>query len=429
MSDIAISLRNVTKVYRKYASKHRFLTLKSALVEGTIFRDFKPEDVFVVLDDISLDIEKGKTIGIIGENGAGKSTLLKIIAGITKPNRGEVKVNGRVSALIELGAGFHPEISGRENIFINGIILGLSKKEIKEKYDEIVKFAELEDFIDQPVKTYSSGMFMRLGFSVAINVNPDILLVDEVLAVGDASFVPKCLDKINEFKRKKKTIVFVSHDLATVSRITDEAIWISRGKIVMRGYPRKVVDSYLESIAEKEEKKHRIEEEEKKKIEEKAEQKEAKKKEIENRWGDGSVLIENVKLMDLFGKEKFIFSPDDGMIVEMEIFAKERKKDFVFGIAIINGSGITIYGTNTHLEEFKPEKLDKGKHTVRVKIPKLSLINGFYFVDLAVHSKDGTPYDYHHFLHKFRVDSKYKDVGEVRIPHEWSFSDGIIISK
>ncbi len=417
MSDIAISLRNVTKVYRKYASKHRFLTLKSALIEGTIFKDFKPEDVFVVLDDVSLDIEKGKTVGIIGENGAGKSTLLKIIAGITKPNRGEVKVNGRVSALIELGAGFHPEISGRENIFINGIILGLSKKEIKEKYDEIVKFAELEDFIDQPVKTYSSGMFMRLGFSVAINVNPDILLVDEVLAVGDASFVPKCLDKINEFKRKKKTIVFVSHDLETVSRITDEAIWIHRGKIVMRGYPRKVVDSYLESVAEKEEHKHKKEEEQK------------EKKKQENRWGDRSVEIENVKLMDLTGKEKYIYSPDDGMIVEMDVVSKEEKKDFVFGMAIVNGSGITIYGTNTHLEEFKPKVLKKGKHRVRIKIPKLSLINGFYFVDLAVHSKDGTPYDYHHFLHKFRVDSRHRDVGEVRIPHEWSFSDGIIISK
>ncbi len=420
-SDVAVSLKNVTKVYRKFASKHRFLTLKSALVEGTIFKDFNPEDVFVVLDNVSFDVEKGKTIGIIGENGAGKSTILKIIAGITKPNRGSVKVDGRVSALIELGAGFHPEISGRENIFINGIILGLSKKEIKEKFDEIVKFAELEDFIDQPVKTYSSGMFMRLGFSVAINVNPDILLVDEVLAVGDASFVPKCLDKINEFKREKKTIVFVSHDLETVTRITDEAIWIHKGKIVMRGYPRKVVDSYLESIAEKEEKKHKKEDAKKGREEQKGK--------VENRWGDKSVEIYRVRLLDLNGKEKFIFSPEDGMIVEMEIDAHDDKEDFVFGLGILNGSGYTVYGTNTHLEEFKPQILKKGKHRVRIKIPKLSLINGFYFIDLAVHSKEGNPYDYHHLIYKFRVDSRYKDVGNVRIPHEWEFSDGIKIGK
>ena len=173
----------------------------------------------------------GQTLGIIGENGSGKSTLLKILAGIASPPPATVVTQGRISALIELGAGFHPEISGRENIFINGIILGLTRKEIQAKYDEIVRFAELEEFIDHPVKSYSSGMFMRLGFSIAINVNPDILLIDEVLAVGDASFVPKCLDKINEFRRHGKTIIFVSHDLSTVERICDEVIWLKNGQV------------------------------------------------------------------------------------------------------------------------------------------------------------------------------------------------------
>ncbi len=417
MKEIAISLRNIVKAYRKYSSKHRFNTLKSAFIDGTIFRDFKPEEVFMAVNNVSLDIEKGKTVGIIGENGSGKSTLLKIIAGIIRPNRGTVITKGRISALIELGAGFHPEISGRENIFINGIILGLTKKEIKEKYDEIVRFAELEDFIEQPVKTYSSGMFMRLGFSVAINVNPDILLVDEVLAVGDASFVPKCIDKINEFKRSGKTIVFVSHDLETVARITDEAIWMKKGQIVMRGYPRQVVDAYLQDISEKEESKH----------------KEEKKEEsvpVDNkRWGDKSVEIISVKIKDLTGKEKFIYSPEDGMIVELEVKANEEKDDFGFGIGILNGEGHVVYGTNTFLENLMGKKLKKGLHKVVFKISKLNLINGFYFIDVASHSKDGTPYDYHHLLHKFRVDSNKRDVGVYRMNHQWNFDDGIEFRK
>ena len=202
---IAIDVDNVTRVYQKYSARHRFKTFKSAIVKGDFFKSLRPDELVTALDGVNFKVEKGKTFGVIGENGSGKSTLLKVITGITKPTSGSVTVNGKVSALIELGAGFHPEISGRENVYINGIMLGLSKKEINAKFDEIVKFAELEEFIDAPVKTYSSGMHMRLGFSIAINVNPEILLIDEVLAVGDASFVPKCLDRIDDFRRRKKT--------------------------------------------------------------------------------------------------------------------------------------------------------------------------------------------------------------------------------
>ena len=251
----AVQVKDVFKFYKKYAESHKFLTIKSALVNKTLFGDLKASERFEALRGVSFDVETGKTLGIIGENGSGKSTLLKILAGISKPTSGEVITQGRISALIELGAGFHPEISGRENIFINGIILGLSRKQIQDKYEEIVRFAELEEFIDNPVKSYSSGMFMRLGFSIAINVNPDILLIDEVLAVGDASFVPKCLDKINEFRRNGKTIIFVSHDLATIERICDDVIWMKNGKIEMRGYPKRVVDAYLEYVGKKDEKK------------------------------------------------------------------------------------------------------------------------------------------------------------------------------
>src|SRR3989441_1981567 len=191
----AIELVGVSKIYRRYGGR-RFATLKSALLQRSILRDLKPSETFPALKSVSFRVAKGSTFGVIGKNGSGKSTALKLVAGITKPTSGAVRVEGRMSALIELGAGFHPEISGRENVFINGIMLGLTKREIQRRFDEIVEFAELTDFIDAPVKTYSSGMYMRLGFAVAIHVDPDVLLVDEVVAVGDDSFTHQCLDQL-----------------------------------------------------------------------------------------------------------------------------------------------------------------------------------------------------------------------------------------
>lgn len=201
----AIDVINVSKVYRRYAQKKQFATLKSAILSGSLLGDLKPDETFQALKDVSFQVPKGCTYGVIGSNGSGKSTLLKCVAGITRPTEGDVKVDGRISALIELGAGFHPEISGRENIFINGIMLGLTKKEIHYRFDEIVDFAEMQDFIDAPVKTYSSGMYMRLGFAVAVHVDPEVLLVDEVLAVGDQSFTHKCLDKFAEFRGRHRS--------------------------------------------------------------------------------------------------------------------------------------------------------------------------------------------------------------------------------
>src|SRR5438309_11160382 len=201
----AIELQNVTKVYRRYGGR-QFATLKSALLGRSIMRDLQPNETFQALSDVSFSVPKGSTYGVIGRNGSGKSTALKLVAGITKPTSGSVRVEGRISALIELGAGFHPEISGRENVFINGIMLGLTKREIQERFDDIVEFAELRPFIDAPVKTYSSGMYMRLGFAVAIHVDPEVLLIDEVLAVGAEAFTRNCLAKIGEFRRREQTI-------------------------------------------------------------------------------------------------------------------------------------------------------------------------------------------------------------------------------
>ncbi|MCJ7524889.1 MAG: ABC transporter ATP-binding protein [Candidatus Aminicenantes bacterium] len=414
-----VQVHEVFKFYKKYADRHKFLTIKSALVNKTLFGDLQVGERFEALRGVSFDVKSGQTLGIIGENGSGKSTLLKILAGISKPTTGEVITSGRISALIELGAGFHPEISGRENIFINGVILGLTRKQIQEKYQEIVRFAELEEFIDNPVKSYSSGMFMRLGFSIAINVNPDILLVDEVLAVGDASFVPKCLDKINEFRRHGKTIIYVSHDLATIERICDDVIWIKKGKIEMRGYPKRVTDAYLEYIGKKDEKKSLAQHGEEEKL---------SGNEKEKRWGSREIEISNVKMFDAANREKYIFETDEPLAIQFDVEARVAESDFVFGIGVYNGEGVNCYGSNTLLENYAARQI-QGKGKVRLTVPALGLVNGTYFLDIAVHKRDGYPFDYHHFQYTFRVTSNHRDVGIARIPHHWEFSDNIALFK
>ncbi len=427
----AIELDGVTRIYQKYSARHRFQTFKSALVKGDLFRSLKPDELVTALDDISLQVEKGMTFGVIGENGSGKSTLLKIISGIAKPTSGRLKVDGKISALIELGAGFHPEISGRENVYINGIMLGLSKKEIGQKFDEIVEFAELEEFIDAPVKTYSSGMYMRLGFSIAINVNPEILLIDEVLSVGDAAFVPKCLDRIDDFRRRRKTILFVSHDLTTVAKICDKVAWLKNGKIQMIGEPKRVVDAYLQDVAEKKE-----EEFQERKVQVEAPAAEpspepepkpaAEDEKREQRWGKREVEIRKVTLRSPGGEEKHVFHPEEGMVIEMEVVAREPLKDFVFGIGIFNSQGISCYGTNTDLEDFEPLSISGGGK-VTCRIERLSLINGTYYLDVAAHKRDGYPYDYHRSLYSFLVSSTLRDVGIARLPHAWKFTPKIKI--
>ncbi len=419
---IAIEVVNVSRVYQKYSARHRFQTFKSALVKGDLFKSIRADELVTALDDISFNVEKGQTLGLIGENGSGKSTMLKIVAGIAKPSSGSVATNGKVSALIELGAGFHPEISGRENVFINGIMLGLSKKEITAKFDEIVRFAELEDFIDAPVKTYSSGMYMRLGFSVAINVHPEILLIDEVLAVGDASFIPKCLDRIDDFRRRKKTILFVSHDLATVEKICDRVIWLKNGRVAASGEPKRIVDAYLQDVTVKQEKAF-----EKKSEAAAAPVETAVEERRENRWGRREVEIRNVTLRSLQGQPKHVFSPDEGMIIDMDVVAPTPTKDFVFGVGLFNSQGVSCYGTNTDLEDLEPVRID-GEGRVEFRIKKLNLINGTYYLDVAVHKRDGYPYDYHQNLHSFLVSSNLKDVGVARLAHEWTFSPNIKIA-
>lgn len=438
----AIEAVNVTKIYRKFAHRRQFATLKSALLRGTVLRDLRPDETFPAVRGVSFKVPKGATFGLIGRNGSGKSTMLKMVAGITKPTEGTLTVDGRISALIELGAGFHPEISGRENVFINGIMLGLTKREITRRFDEIVEFAELRDFIDAPVKTYSSGMYMRLGFAVAIHVDPDVLLIDEVLAVGDEAFTHKCLDKFAEFRRSGKTILLVTHSLNLVEKFCDDVLWLDAGRIRSEGDPRRVVSAYITDVAKTEEKdlaasdaraRARVDHaapttaaeavaagQTGSTLEPPADMFAA----AEGRWGSREVEITDVRLLGADGEPRQVFQSGEPATIEMRVRAHQEVDEVVFGIGIFNADGVCCYGTNTDIEELELAEFS-GDQTVRFEVTALDMVEGTYKFDVAAHRVDGYPYDYHRLLYSFRVKSRTKDVGIYRPPHTWRSSAGI----
>ena len=438
--ELAIQVRNVHKVYRRYGRRKQFATLKSALLSGSVLRDLRPDAVFEALKGVSFDVAKGTTFGIVGRNGSGKSTMLKLIAGIGKPTSGAVRVDGRVSALIELGAGFHPEISGRENVYINGLMLGLSRREIAGRFADIVRFAELEEFIDAPVKTYSSGMYMRLGFAVAINVDPDVLLVDEVLAVGDESFTHKCLDKFAEFRRRGRTVLLVTHSLDLVTRFCDEALWLDGGVAKAQGDPRRVIDAYLMDVAGTENVQLAADDttaNSQPNPESRIPLDSARGKPgpdprdmfqaAEGRWGSREAEITAVEMVGAAAQPAHLFQSGERVEIRLHVRANQRVSDFAFGVGIFNTEGVCCYGTNTQIDggiagEFVGEGL------VVFAIDELDLVDGTYKLDVAVHRQDGVPYDYHRLLYTFRVKSPRKDVGIFRPPHRWSFSGGIRMS-
>ena len=437
----AIDVVRASKIYRRFSHRKQFATLKSALLSRSLIKNLRPDETFTALDDVSLTVPKGRTLGVIGRNGSGKSTLLKLVAGISKPSSGSVRVDGRISALIELGAGFHPEISGRENVFINGIMLGLTKREVTRRFDEIVEFAEMKEFIDAPVKTYSSGMYVRLGFAVAIHVDPDVLLVDEVLAVGDEGFTHKCLDKFAEFKRRGKTILLVTHSLGLVERFCDEALWLDRGRIKGSGDPKRIVGAYITDVEKREEQELAAGD---------AKARESASTVIvspdepasavlpdnpvetatgpadmfratEGRWGSREVEITDVALLGADGEAGHVFQSGDPVEMRVRLRAPLPVEDFVVGIGIFNAEGVCCYGTNTTIDELLPERLHGDADAV-FSIESLDLVEGTYKMDVAVHKMDGYPYDYHRLLYTFRVKSRAKDVGIYRPRHTWRFS-------
>ncbi len=428
MSAPAVAARDLTKIYRRFLHRNQFRTLKSALLSRSLISDLRPDQTFTALDGVSFEVPRGATFGVIGENGSGKSTLLKLMAGITRPTSGSITVDGRISALIELGAGFHPEISGRENVAINGIMLGLTRREVAERFDAIVAFAELEKFIDAPVKTYSSGMYMRLGFSVAIHVEPDVLLIDEVLAVGDEAFTRKCLDKIGEFRRRGKTIVLVSHSLGLVEKMCDDVLWLRSAKVADRGDSKRVVDAYLTYVAGGEEAllaREHGQPEVATALETPAADEPASGYQ-KGRWGSHEVEIASVRLLDDRGHERHVYVPGERLTIALGVKAAAPVEDFVFGIGLFTADGTSVYGTNTHLEDFVPARAE-GEGEVLLHLDDLRLVEGTYLLDVAVHRRDGTPYDYHRGLYSFRMKSRIKDVGVYRPVHRWEFAGGVAL--
>lgn len=418
----SIKVHELVKMYRRSSAGHQLRTLKSALLEGSLVQGIKDEEAIHAVRDISFEVRPGEAVGLIGSNGSGKSTLLKMAAGILKPTSGTIDVRGRVAALIELGAGFHPEISGRENIFINGAVLGLTRRQLEERYDSIVEFSGLADFIEEPVKNYSSGMYVRLGFAVAIHTDPDVLMVDEVLSVGDEAFAHRCLRRIEEYLARGKTLLLVSHSLTLIEDICDRAIWLEKGVVRADGHPRRVVDAYRQAIADEEGEAHRAAMSERE--DETSESEEAAEDEEVLRWGSGVVEIQKLRV-NVEGQERYHLHCGDGVVFELDLEVREAQEDFVFGIALSTPRGVEVWGTNSGLAGFEPDSLSVGKTQVRVECPSLRLAPGEYFVDVAVHAHDGTPYDYRRKLVALSVTAADRGIGIYFPEHQWSFDDGV----
>jgi len=403
----AIKFENVSKRFILHHTRpHSF----QELVIGALWRSRSQEELWA-LKDVSFEVERGEMLGIIGPNGSGKSTVLKLITHILEPTSGRITVDGKVSALIELGAGFHPDLTGRENIYLNGSILGLSQEEMEAKFKEIVEFSELERFINVPLKHYSSGMYMRLGFAIAISVEPDILLIDEVLAVGDESFQKKCLAKIEEFKQQGKTMVFVSHALETVRKLCDKAIWLEQGRIRSMGSPDRVIYEYLDDLRRKEgvaldEKYRRL-------------RYELEEQQQENRWGSGEVEIYNVQLLGEDGEEKHVYRTGDTMIVRLRYRVKEPVDDLTFGVGIHRDDGLHIHSTNTLAEKVRYDA-EVGEGVVELEYPELPLSTGAYAVSVGVWPGHQwwLPYDMHSRMYQFAVRGAENE-GPIALPHRW----------
>ncbi len=413
MTDIAVSFDHVSKYF--VLKEERATSFRELMVNLFRRQDRQAEeDWFWVLRDVSFELEAGKTIGFIGANGAGKSTLLKLIAGILEPTSGEIRTSGRVGALLELGAGFHPDLTGRENVYLNGSILGMGRAEIAERFDEIVAFSELEEFIDMPVKHYSSGMYVRLGFSVAVNTEPEVLLVDEVLSVGDVSFQRKCMERIADLRRRGVTIVLVSHGLDTVQTLCDEAIWLEDGRIEAQGDAIDVAMAYRSAMAKKHIRR--------------GQRQESEEEGDARRWGTGEVQITDVELYNGDGQAETTFATGEPMEIRLHYQASDRVEAPVFGLAIHHQNGAHICGPNTRQLGLEIPAVE-GEGVVCYRIPELNLLGGSYLISVSVHDwLDVEMFAYHDRLYPFTV---YRGdcrelYGLVTLKGEWAFHpDGI----
>jgi ABC-type polysaccharide/polyol phosphate transport system ATPase subunit len=396
MTNSAVSVEGVSKRFRLYQEKNQYL--KSTVLRGKRAKF----DEFWALQDISFEISSGSTFGIIGSNGSGKSTLLKCLAGILTPDKGSIAVRGRIAALLELGAGFHPEMSGRENIFLNGAILGMTQKELLRKMDSIIEFAGLEEFIDTPVKNYSSGMTVRLGFAIAINVDPEILIIDEVLAVGDSAFQQKCHEKIEEFKHDGRTIILVSHGLGDVAQLCQTVAWIEKGHLKAIGAAYDVVGEYLGEAHDATVR---------------------QTGEIGERWGTREVEITGVEFLGL--DKKPISSIRSGAPVTLRInfHAHQQVPEIVAGFRISHLHGTNIWGTNTKRRGIHVGPVNGGG-SIDIEIPEFPLLTGTYDLTIAL-SDASEVHSFDHWEKGLRFDvsqGKIFDEGLVTFPAHFIYN-------
>lgn len=359
MTGNAVTVSGVSKSFRVYREKHQ--SIKGALLRRGRAAAYEE---FHALQNVELEIPEGVSFGLMGHNGSGKSTLLKCIAGILTPDSGRIVVDGSMAAMLELGSGFHPDLSGRENVYLNGSILGMSRKEIEGKFDEIVHFAGVGEFIDQPVKTYSSGMYVRLGFSVAIHVEPDILLVDEILAVGDMEFQAKCTDKFAEFKRAGRTVVVVSHGLGDLRNICDMGVWLDHGKVLDVGPVGNIVDHYIEAVQEA--------------------------KPVYSggvRSGSAEIQIERIELLDRAEEPATSFATGEPLTVRMHWRTSVPVPTPIFGVSLASKEGIHVWHDNTNRAGYVPAVLD-GAGSVDVAVDALPLLPNLLDLSCSISNWD-----------------------------------------
>jgi ABC-type polysaccharide/polyol phosphate transport system ATPase subunit len=396
MTSPAVSVDGLWKQFRLYYEKNQYL--KTAVLHGSRSKF----EEFWALRDVSFDIKQGSTFGIIGSNGSGKSTLLKCLTGILTPDLGHIHVNGRIAALLELGAGFHPEMSGRENIFLNGAILGMTSKEIQRKLEEIIDFAGLENFIDTPVKNYSSGMTVRLGFAVAINVEPEILIIDEVLAVGDTAFQQKCLEKIEGFKKEGRTIILVSHGLGQVAQICDTVAWIEKGVLKEVGKALDVVDNYNALSHDA---------------------KPIDDGEIGQRWGNGEISITNVNITNTTGAIGNYYETGSDIDISIELNSSRVLENCNIAVRFTHLHGTEVWATSTEQQEVRmPIKI--GVQNVTLSVKELPLLAGTFDLSVSISEKAAlNEFDHWEKRIRFNVHQNHIfDTGLVRIKSVWKNS-------
>ncbi|PIP31007.1 ABC transporter ATP-binding protein [bacterium (Candidatus Howlettbacteria) CG23_combo_of_CG06-09_8_20_14_all_37_9] len=399
MNDVAIQAKGLSKSFKIPHEKNS--TLKQAALSIFSHKTYKE---FNALEDISFGVKKGEFFGIIGRNGSGKSTLLKILAGIYVADKGKIEVNGKLSPFLELGVGFNPELTGRANIFLGGAILGLSKREIRERYDQIVEFSELQDFIDMKLKNYSSGMQVRLAFSLAINVYAEVLLMDEVLAVGDTNFQNKCLEEFHRFKEEGKTVVLVTHDISVVQRYCDRAMLLRNGKIAKIGNADDIGNEYIRQNIEDEE--NRLEKGQRK---------------IETVNIDKNLKNAKIKKVVIFGKDskvKNTFQAGENITVHIDFEARDEIPELNFGIGLYREEGGYVLGCNSQMDDYH---IDAKKNYIEFVIENAPLLSGNYFINIVCFGRDEQNYfDFEPKVRLFKmncINKKYR--GIVDLEHKW----------